>query len=374
MHPNTAQTSSSRIRILIIISDLSGGGAERVVSTILQELDRERFEPVLALWRDTTVYPVPPDVPAHILGKHRAWDLPRTVYRTRKLIERLRPDVVYSHLSYVNFATGMALMGLGNRPLWVACEHNNPYLSLPRSMRIILRWSYRSADVLIGVSKGVSRSVREAFSLPEGKVVTVYNPLELPEYIPRNHLPSPGEVRPVTLVAMGRLTEQKDYPTMLRAIGLLRKQTPVRLRILGEGPLRSDLEELSASLNISDCVEFLGFVSDPFPVIRDSDVYVMSSLWEGLPTALIEAMACGVPVVSTRAEYGPEEIIMPGESGLLVDIGDSRALAHAIGRILFEDNLRVQLALNGSHRVRFLFAKDVQIPFLEKVLIEALGK
>lgn len=364
---------NDRVRLLIVISDLSGGGAERVVSTILQEIDRKRFEPMLALWRDHAVYPVPDDVPVRVLGKYQWWDLFRLVRSTRRLINEWQPDVVYSHLSYVNFLTGLSLVGIGRRPVWMACEHNNPFLSLPPYMRMILRFVYKLPDAVVGVSKGVGRSVMEAFSLPERKVTTIYNPLELPGTDAGKQGPHSAEMKPFNIVAMGRLTRQKDYPTLLRAVSLLRDKAPVKLSILGDGPDRGDLEETAHGLGISDCVEFLGFVKDPFPVIRAADVYVMSSLWEGLPTALIEAMACGVPVVSTRAEFGPEEVIVHGESGLLVDVGDHGALADSIFQILQDRELHGRLSENGVKRVHSLFSKEVQIPCLEKFIIGLLG-
>lgn len=375
MHPPKNHIlTNKQIRLLVIISDLSGGGAERVVSTILKEIDRERFEPMLALWRDNVVYPIPRDTPVRVLGKYRPRDLLKAIVRTRKLIAEWKPDAVYSHLSYVNFVTGTAIRSMpGRRPAWIACEHNNPYLSLPLFMRAILRLVYRFADRVVCVSKGVRDSVKDAFGLPEEKAVTVYNPLELPAFQPVRDA-EPGCVKnPYTLVAMGRLTGQKDYPTMFRAIALLKDRLPLRLRVLGTGPDRDALQKLAADLGIAESVELTGFVKDPFPVIRASDVYVMSSVWEGLPTALIEAMACGVPAVSTRAEFGPEEIIVDGESGLLVDVGDYSALADAICRVLKDQGLRRRLAENGAARVRTLFSKDTQIRLLEGIVSSALS-
>jgi len=367
--------ADKRIQILILIPDLDGGGAERVVSAILKDIDRSRFEPMLALWRDIVVYPIPDDVTVRTLGKYRAWDLFKAILKTRQLIREWMPDVIYSHLSYANFGTGLALKSIpGKKPVWIACEHNNPYLSLILPMRVVLRFIYRLADRVVCVSGGVRDSVKEAFRLPEEKAVTVYNPLDLPEYQPmKDEATAHAGDHAYNLVAMGRLADQKDYPTMFRAMKLLKDKLPVKLRILGDGPDRDELRKLAADLGISENVEFLGFAKDPFPIIRSSCAYVMSSIWEGLPTALIEAMACGVPAVSTRAKYGPEEIIVDGESGLLVDIGDHEALVEAIQRVLQDGELRKRLSENGASRVRSLFAKDTQIKLLEDIITGLLN-
>jgi glycosyltransferase involved in cell wall biosynthesis len=148
----------------------------------------------------------------------------------------------------------------------------------------------------------------------------------------------------------------------------------VNLKILGDGPLKDKLETLAANLGIKENVEFLGFDNDPFRVIRSSDVYIMSSIYEGLPTALIEAMACGVPVVSTRATYGPEEIIVDGESGLLVDVGDSDALANATLKILKNPYLQEEISKAGILRAKALFSKEKLIPCLEDIFIDAVSE
>ncbi len=129
---------------------------------------------------------------------------------------------------------------------------------------------------------------------------------------------------------------------------------------------------MAAALGIANHVEFLGFVKDPYPVIISSDVYVMSSRWEGLPTSLIEAMTCGVPVVSTRAKYGPEEIIENEKCGLLVDVGDSEAIAEAIHTIITDKALGERLSRAGIERVRSKFSKDALMWNLQTLFVSTL--
>lgn len=337
-----------------------------MISTILPELDRTLFEPMLCLWRDEIAYPIPDDVTICILKKYKPWHLFRAILRTRSLVKGWKPDIVYSHLSYVNLLTGLALQTLHKRPIWIPCEHNNPALSLDPIRKKILGTMLRRSDKIVAVSNGVRKACITILSLSSDKVTTIYNPLDLPSFTEKkNSKIKVSESEMFSLVAMGRLTKQKDYPTMLKALKILREKIPVRLKILGEGPLRNELKKMASDLNISEYVEFIGFVKTPFPIIKTSDVYVMSSIWEGLPMALIEAMACGVPVVSTRAAYGPEEIIVNGESGLLVNIGDYEGLADSIFRILMDHSLRKQISMAGNERVKNLFSKEKLIPELE---------
>jgi len=362
-----------RIRILFIVSSLSGGGAERVVSTILRYLDCNRFEPLLCLWRDEIVYPIPKDLKVHIIGKYKPWHLFHAIRQTRFLIKKWKPDVIYSHLSFVNLLTGLALLGKAQNTLWISCQHQDPEYSTNIIMKRILGLVLNRCYKVVAVSNGVRTACIKNFLLPDDKVITLYNPLELPEPLDNkehtNHL---SESYVSTLVAMGRLTKEKDYPTMFRALRLMKENMPIKLKILGDGPLYNKLKILAANLDIAEDVDFLGFVNDPFPIIRTSDVYVMSSVSEGLPTALIEAMACGVPVVSTRATYGPEEIIVDGESGLLVGVGDSNTLANSIIRILKDNSLRERLSKAGIVRVNSLFSKDNLIPQFERIIMNAV--
>jgi glycosyltransferase involved in cell wall biosynthesis len=139
---------------------------------------------------------------------------------------------------------------------------------------------------------------------------------------------APGEV-PVVLSA-GRLTRQKDFPVLIRAFSRVYASRRCRLVLLGEGEERRSLEALLEDLGLRQCVSLQGFVRNPFAYMRRAAVFALSSAWEGLPGALIQALACGVPVVATDCENGPREILHDGRFGRLVPVGDVPALANAI--------------------------------------------
>ncbi|HYP53040.1 MAG TPA: glycosyltransferase, partial [Pyrinomonadaceae bacterium] len=153
------------------------------------------------------------------------------------------------------------------------------------------------------------------------------------------------------LLAVGRLTEQTDFPMLLRAFRMLRdRRSDARLMIAGEGEGRARLEALIGELNLTDDVALPGFVTNPYALMSRAAAFVLSSRWEGLPTVLIEALACGCPVVATDCPSGPREILNGGDYGALVPVGDAAALCDAMSRVL---EARPRAALLKEHAARY---------------------
>jgi glycosyltransferase involved in cell wall biosynthesis len=207
-------------------------------------------------------------------------------------------------------------------------------------MPALARRFFPSADYIVGVSAGVADDLREQIGLPSERVRVVFNPIITPDIAveaaePVGH-PWFSDGGPV-LVAAGRLRPQKDFPTLLRAVALVRDRRPVRLVLLGEGPDRAELEALVDRLGLGGIVDLPGNTDNPYAYFAKCTAYVLSSRWEGLPTVLIEALACGSPIVSTDCPSGPREILDGGSYGVLVPVGDVEALAAAIERALAGD-------------------------------------
>ncbi|ELZ36066.1 glycosyl transferase family protein [Halorubrum saccharovorum DSM 1137] len=141
---------------------------------------------------------------------------------------------------------------------------------------------------------------------------------------------------PPVILGVGSLTPQKDFPTLVRAFNRLRSQQDARLVILGEGDRREELESLIQRYGIGDSVDLPGFVDNPFKYMKQADVFVLSSRWEGFGNVIVEAMACGTPIVSTNCPSGPAEILQNGKYGQLVRTGDPEALAAAVQATLAE--------------------------------------
>jgi len=374
-------------RLALYISSLAGGGAERAFVNLAQGLVKRGFTdlwlilnrvkgPYLAhLPPEVRVVDLcEPDVPfrfAHLLRylsqqhANSPWlngaikahyiALKGTAYLRKrhlqflllshlmslKLADQLRliqPDALLSALINCNL-TAILSQRFANGSKIVISERNTPSLSIrsqtaASTVLRMMRRLYPKADRIVAVSKGVADDLIALLNLPTEKVTVIYNPTVTPELFeraqkPTNH-PWFERNRAPVILAVGRLTKQKDYPTLFRAFSLVRQVRPAKLLILGEGEERANLEHLAVDLGIQNDVSMPGFVDNPFAFMAKAFVFVLSSAWEGLPNVLVEALACGCPVVATDCRSGPREILDNGRYGRLVPVGDHEALAKAI--------------------------------------------
>jgi glycosyltransferase involved in cell wall biosynthesis len=207
----------------------------------------------------------------------------------------------------------------------------------------LLRAAYLKANAIVAVSDGVADDLATHAGIPRDRITTVYNPVVGPDLLIKAQEPlghpwfAPGE--PPVILAAGRLHPQKDFPTLIRVFAQLRAQRPARLVILGTGaPAESEyaagLNALAAELGVAHDVDMPGYTYNPFAYMSRAAVFVLSSRYEGLGNVLIEALACGTPVVSTDCPSGPREILDHGRFGPLVPVGDVDAMARAIGKTL----------------------------------------
>jgi len=253
-----------------------------------------------------------------------------------RYLRRDRPTLLLCHLTLVNGAAALA-QRLAPATRVALVEH----LPLPPSAGFAARlarrlrpWLYRQAGAIVAVSGDLARELSQQLHLPPAAVQVIYNPVvskEL-ETLAREHLDHPWfqPGTPPVVLGIGRLVAQKDFATLLRAVAMLHSTPAPRLAILGEGPQRPDLLALAAELGIADRVALLGYVDNPYAYLRRAAVFALSSRFEGLPTALIEALACGCQAVATDCPHGPREILADGRYGQLVPVGDAIALAAAI--------------------------------------------
>jgi len=341
-------------RVTTFLSNLEGGGAERVTVNLLKGFSPELFDLDLVLVDATG--PFLAQVPEYVnVVDLRSGSVSRAALPLARFLRRAKPDVLVSHLSHVNVGAMIAKDLARTRARTVLVEHLNLSAARKRRSRLphhrllpqFVKLVYRRADVIVGVSEGVSEFIETRFALPPGKVRTIYNPVVDEELLRKSHEPlthpwfEPGE--PPVLLAVGRLTGQKDFATLLRAFARVQQKMPCRLLILGEGERREQLEALSSELGIQDDVQMPGFTENPYAYMRRAEVFVLSSLWEGLPTVLIEAMACGCPVVATDCPSGPREILEGGKWGPLVEVRDVQGLEEAILETLANPTPREKL-------------------------------
>ena len=197
-----------------------------------------------------------------------------------------------------------------------------------------MRLLYRFADAIVAVSQGVADDLQQITGLPRERFRVIANPVITPDLAVRagetvDH-PWLGDPSVPVILGIGRLTRQKDFPTLLKAFSLVCGEVDCRLMILGEGRDRASLEQLARDLGIAGRVALVGFRPNPYAYLQRARLFVLSSAWEGSPNALTEAMALGVPVVATDCPSGPREVLDGGRLAPLVPVGDVQALAAAI--------------------------------------------
>lgn len=335
-------------RIAIYLPSLNGGGAERVLLNIANKLGEKGYNVslVLAKAEGPFLNQVSPRV--SIVDLHST----RVLYSIIPLIRYLkknRPKILLSALNYVNIIAILATILSKNNNKVIISEHSTlgqekeHYINLRQKIiPILMKIFYPFADLVIAVSQGVADDLIKETRLSRSKIKVIYNPIVTEELLIKRDAsfshPWFSPNNPPVILSIGRLTEAKDFPTLFRAFAKVHKKIEVRLIILGEGELREDLESLVHQLNIEKDVSLPGFVDNPYVYLKRASLFVLSSKWEGLPTVLVEAMACGCPVISTDCKSGPKEILESGKYGILVPVGDVDRLAEQIEKTLKGEN------------------------------------
>jgi glycosyltransferase involved in cell wall biosynthesis len=196
-------------------------------------------------------------------------------------------------------------------------------------------------DHVVAISKVVKRDLVENFDIDASLIQVAYNPVVSDAVLEKqaesvDHPWFENRESPIA-ISVGRLTEQKNYPLLFRAFAQVRQKRPLRLIVLGEGEQRESLKHLASELGIEEDVSMPGFVENPYPYMREADLFLLSSKWEGLPNVLVEALATNCQIVSTDCPGGPKEVLQEGRYGRLVPIGDVSAYASAIDQALNEE-------------------------------------
>jgi glycosyltransferase involved in cell wall biosynthesis len=258
-----------------------------------------------------------------------------------------QPSALLSAMEHANLVAILAWRWARVPTRLVVSVHNTMSIatqhapqSKARLIPMLARWLYPQAHRVVAVSHGVATDILHLYQLPTAKVEVIYNPVVTPELMIQSQdtveHPWLTAGEPPIILGVGRLTAQKDFATLIRAFARVRQSHEARLIILGEGEHRPILERLVRELGLQEWVALPGFVENPYAWMRRAAVFVLSSRWEGLPTVLIEAMACGTPVVATDCPSGPREILEGGKWGKLVPVGDAVGLAEAICQTLKE--------------------------------------
>jgi glycosyltransferase involved in cell wall biosynthesis len=345
------------------------GGGERLYVNLLKDLPREEVEATLVCWKihpSHFVAELPEGVPVHDLrhsGRFRR-ELPRLIRATRRLIDAERPDVVMAISSEVNWALWLACVLARHRVPVILNEQGSPsgWLALlsetnPLRARLVTlgyrmlhgRWAAR----VVCVSEAVRQDLIDTFDSNPLDLVTIPNPLDIravreaaAERVTDSALTGDAPI----VVSTGRFFFQKGYDVLIRAFAVVARESEARLVIVGDGPERPALEGLIDEFGISARCFLVGYRDNPFPLVARGTVFALPSRTEGFGYVLVEAMALGVPVVTTDAA-GPAEIVDGGRYGEVVPIDDHDALAKAVLFLLRDHDRRRELINAASSRV-----------------------
>ena len=334
-------------RLSIFIPSLMGGGAERVMVILANEFYLRGVNVDLVLSKSIGPYllDIHPGVRIVNLNSKRLFF---SIIPLVKYMREERPKVMLTALNTANVIAIIARiisrvkfkLVISERAVTSDAIKDNP-LMRAKLVPFLMRMTYQKADAIVAVSFGVSDDLVNKFNLSNKNIHVVYNPVVTKQLIKLSNEKFDhewfGNEKVPVILAVGRLTSQKNFALLIKSFSLLLKNREARLIILGKGELQKELENLTIELNIRDKVSFPSFVKNPFMWMKNSSLFVLSSDYEGLPGTLIQAMACGTPVVSTDCPSGPKEILENGQWGRLVPMRNVEALSQAMMKTLDED-------------------------------------
>lgn len=325
--------------IAMVLHDLRGGGAERACLRLAGGMAAAGRAVNLVLVKGEGAYldDVPSGVELTVLNRPRVW---RAVPALAAHLRRTRPRAVLSALTHMNVATlaAVTLSGTGARVVvsernQISAKAQEAKGTWKRALYHATPLAYRAADTVVAVSGGVANDLAQFARLTQDRIRVIHNPVfsddvetraaqapEHPWFI-RNH--------PPIVLAVGRLHRQKGFDTLIRAFAIARGEVDCRLVILGEGVEREALQRQAEQAGLSYDIDLPGFCANPFALMARAGAFVLSSRWEGFPNALIEAMACGAPVIATDCPSGPNEVLHDGIAPL-VPVDDAETLAKAL--------------------------------------------
>ena len=362
-------------KVVFFIGTLNPGGAEtKLIRYILPYFSRKKgIKPMLLVLRDegSLTGSVPEGVEVFCVNEEITTGLHASVFRTRRILKKIRPDVVVSFMWYpavisylVRRAGFIPFRHIVHETVNMT-EHLDDVFRQGRFNPLklfLIRSAYADADIVATVSKGVQNDLIENFNVKEGRIKVIYDGIDH-ELISRMSSEVAGlNLDGMVIVTVGRLVYQKGFDILLKAFHIVRGQVRSRLLIIGDGAEREGLVNLAKQLNISEDTIFAGYKSNPYRYMRESTVFCSASRYEGFSIVILEAMVLGLPVIATDCPSGPAEILDSGRHGILVPPEDPEAIADKLLRVLPDIELR--RSLSGRSLLR---AQDFNLEtFLEQ--------
>ncbi len=372
-----------KIKLLVCLPYLtpSIGGGAMVLLNLLEPWAEQGFDVQGVYFQERAKELIPARLKSHALlkrvGSARYYlEYPGLIRNLAQILERERPDALICN-SYQTLGLILAAKALArSRAAVIAGEQNNLTLMLrgakwSRLRAGLIKFLDPRADAVIVPAQGLREHLLRDFRLPASKISVIPNPIALGRIErlmkePAGHPWFEKRDRPV-LLNTGVLDGQKNQKLLLQAFAKVRAVRPARCIILGDGPLRAALEAEAKALGAAEDVAFLGFQSNPYKFMAKADAFILSSNYEGLPVVVLEALACGCPVISTDCDFGPAEAIENEKNGLLVPVGNAVALSDAVLKVLSDDGLRQRLIDNGRRRAQDFSQSAVAARYSETI-------
>jgi glycosyltransferase involved in cell wall biosynthesis len=320
-------------RIFFFLPFMNGGGAERVVLTLLTHLDKTKFEPTLVLLKKEGRYLplVPKDIKIIDLQVTQAR---YALFKIVQLVKKEKPDIIFTTLAYLNLIIALIIPLFKNSVMFIARESNtvsvrNKREKYPKIFDWLYRNIYKNFHHIVTQAEAMREDLQKNYKIPVSKMQIIYNPVDS-NYI-RSMSLKKSELLPKTkynLLAVGRLDYEKGFDLLLQSISQLDES--YHLTILGEGEEKETLLLQTKALKLENQVTFAGFTDNPYAYMKEADLLVLSSRYEGLPNVILEANCCGTPVVAYDSAGGTGEIVHDGENGYLVPPFDTVLFAKTI--------------------------------------------
>src|SRR5690625_607770 len=341
-------------KIIFFLSNLNGGGAQRTVVNIINKLDRSKFKPILAVLDLNENHPyykiISKDLKILDINRRGRYSIPKIV----QVIRKENPSVVFSTLVQVNIAVAIAHKVSGSNAKLILRETNQRDKNKMNVFRYkLIKWSYRYCDTIIALSNGVAEDIKKLYGINRDKIKVIFNPINI-DFIETKSLDQ-HEVSSSTLnfLACGRLEEQKNFSLLLNGLAEFNKEfKDWQLYILGEGSQKELLINLAIKNKIEDKVYFTGFQENPYKYMRNADLFILTSKWEGFGHVIVEAMACGTPVLASDCPHGPSEILDNGNYGWLFKNNNKLDLLNKIREINYNKNNLHSMGLKARKRAQ----------------------
>jgi glycosyltransferase involved in cell wall biosynthesis len=366
--------------IAFFIPNFGDGGVERNAINLTREyVSRGHSVDIVTFHAEQTMSSEIPEGAGFVdLGSGRTITATMSL---RSYLRRVRPDVLISAQAHANVAAVLAtklsftstrLVLTERLALQAAWDSAAKRGLKDRMLPFFVRRFYPHANAVVANSAGTADQLAASTGLSRDSIDVIYNPAVWPGVEPAgqdavDHPWFDSSQVPI-ICSVGRFTPQKDFATLLNSFAVLRSRVESRLVIVGAGPLLASLERLSEDLGISEDVWFAGYQANPYKFISKSAVLVMSSIYEGFGNVLAEAQALGIPTVSTDCESGPREILLNGEAGRLVPVGDFNAIADAVELSLSRDAATMAMVTEATRQISRFRVETLAGDFLERAL------